>query len=49
MWTSNLLNFTSFQDIGHLSFLEAASKLGDFIIVGVHTDGVSISDELIVL
>lgn len=24
--------------IGHLSFLEAAAKLGDFIIVGVHTD-----------
>ena len=29
------------QDIGHLSFLEEASKLGDFIIVGVHTDDVS--------
>ena len=29
------------KDIGHLSFLEEASKLGDFVIAGVHTDSVS--------
>lgn len=29
------------SDIGHLDFLEKASKMGDYLIVGVHTDPVS--------
>ena len=28
------------SDVGHLDFLEQASKLGDYMIVGVHTDPV---------
>ena len=28
-------------DVGHLDFLEKASKEGDYLIVGLHTDQVS--------
>lgn len=28
--------------IGHLSFLEEARKLGDYLIVGIHSDQVSL-------
>ena len=34
-----VLNTTA--DVGHLDFLEKASKEGEYLIVGIHTDPVS--------
>lgn len=31
----------SLSDVGHVDFLEQASKHGDYVIVGIHTDPVS--------
>ena len=34
-------SLTSWTDVGHLDFLEQVAKLGDYLIVGLHTDPVS--------
>ena len=36
------ISLTSWTDVGHLDFLEQVAKLGDYLIVGLHTDPVSI-------
>lgn len=43
LWKLVLVFFLNlFEDVGHLDFLEKVSQLGDFLIVGLHTDTVSI-------
>ena len=42
LWHFDVLTLTWWLDVGHLDFLEKAAAKGDFLIVGLHTDPVSL-------